>query len=67
MNIHRQRATSWADVMGKRIGLRLLVMKQVIVGDMNQLDVDVTSTVWPTLEHGLGTSKADPINPKYGG
>ena len=27
----------------------------------------ITSSVWPTLEQGLGTFKADPSNPKYGG
>ena len=27
----------------------------------------ITSSVWPTLEQGLGTFKADASNPKYGG
>ena len=27
----------------------------------------IKSSVWPTLEHGLGTYKADPSNPKYAG
>ena len=27
----------------------------------------ITSSIWPTLEEGLGTWTADPNNPKYGG
>ena len=63
------RATSWADEMGKHNWAEAFGHETSHLGWEYEptTKYGITSSVWPTLEHGLGTFKADPSNPKYGG